>query len=262
MLCLHTQKPLSKLPHSDYSVSQEGVVYYERAASVDYGEDYFLKEYSNQYGKSYLEDEVSLRFLARQRLKTLISHRPPPATLFEIGCAAGFFLDEARKAGYTVKGLEISKFASDHAKNKLGLDVVNIPFERFSPELGFDVVSAYYVIEHFPDQKGVFAKISSLLNQNGLFSFAVPSTNGPVYKFNRQQFYATHPTDHFADYSPQSLKRILPLYGLKYVSGRPASFHPGRLHKIFAHKALRSFYVFFANLFTFGDTFEGLARKK
>ena len=43
----------------------------------------------------------------------------------EIGCAAGFYLDEARKAGFEVQGLELSDDMAAHARDKLNLKVQN-----------------------------------------------------------------------------------------------------------------------------------------
>src|SRR5579875_1374638 len=43
--------------------------------------------------------------------------------LLEIGCAYGLFLDAARKRGYDVTGVELSRAAAAHARERLGLTV-------------------------------------------------------------------------------------------------------------------------------------------
>ena len=73
--CQHTRKPLKPLEDvypafhglekaEDFAVSENGIIYYLKARSLDYGPDYFLSEYEAQYGKSYLDDEPNLRRLS------------------------------------------------------------------------------------------------------------------------------------------------------------------------------------------------------
>lgn len=257
--CPHTGGPLSPIHGGKAAVSQEGVIYFRDARSVEYGADYFLSEYKNQYGKTYLEDEANLRAMARRRLQLLLRWCRA-GSLFEIGAACGFFLDEARIAGFSVSGLEISPFAAAHARS-LGLDVREDSFPgppHAESENKFDAVCAFYVLEHIEDQKAAFSRISRMLKPGGAFMFALPSSFGPTLRWNPERWIETHPADHFADYSPASLQQVLPRYGMRLVQTRPASYHPAR-----ARGLLRIPLAFrlYADAFSFGDTMEGLAVK-
>jgi 2-polyprenyl-3-methyl-5-hydroxy-6-metoxy-1,4-benzoquinol methylase len=44
--------------------------------------------------------------------------------LLEIGCAGGFFLDEGRKRGFEVVGIELNATMATHARTPLGLNVI------------------------------------------------------------------------------------------------------------------------------------------
>ena len=261
-ICAHTGSRLIPLsgPLEHFSISPEGVVYSERAHSVDYGPDYFLSEYQAQYGRSYLEDEHSLRNLARRRLTFLEPVCPPPATLLEIGCAAGFFLDEARRAGYQVTGVEISEFGYNHATKKLGLDVHLGPFPAACPLIEFDCVAAFYVLEHFADQGALFREVSRRIRAGGALLASLPSTHGPLFTTDSGRWAQTHPIDHFVDYSPESLNRILPLYGLESVRARPASYHPDRMRHRRYRRWFPALYRRWADRNVFGDTLEFVAR--
>ena len=243
--CQHTRKPLQSLEtrfkafrgldHAqDYFISQEGVIYYSRAASVDYGRDYFLEEYSRQYGKSYLEDEANLRTMARGRLQWLEQVAPVrKGSILEIGCAAGFFLSEAREKGFSTTGIEISSYAGDLAAQQ-GHRIFRESFlssaipELLQGESGFDLIASFYTIEHFADQQTAFKRMAKYLKPGGLLLVAMPSYHGPLFYCSPGRWIATHPGDHFADYSPEALRAILPIYGLRLLAARPASYHQNR----------------------------------
>jgi len=270
--CPHTGRPLisSELSDDSFLLSENtGAVYYAKAHSASYNDSYFTDEYKNQYGKTYLEDEINLRRLAKIRLDRIEKYIKPPAFIFEIGCAVGFFLDEARLRGYRTGGMEISEFAANHASKTLHLDVIRGSFAE-SPlpviqkhfKTPFDVIASFYTLEHFPDQKTVFENISELLKPNGILAAALPSTNGPLFHFKPDLWIKTHPADHFADYSPRSLKKILPLYGLELLRAYPASYHPERIYPFMIRPPFAQMYRLFALAAGYGDTMEIIAGKK
>ncbi|MEQ8352003.1 MAG: methyltransferase domain-containing protein [Leptospiraceae bacterium] len=346
--CQHTRKPLIPLSRTfpkfagldnadHFAISSNGVIYYLKARSVDYGPDYFLSEYESQYGKSYLEDEPNLRRLAASRLdwmdRVLVhsglevdwSARGP--TLLEIGSAAGFFLDEAKQRGYRTLGVEISRYASEIAQRK-GHQILNASFA--SPELfrfldgssvsvetsfadrseieesalfanglsaadasltadtaptgnaysapadhnpsntgnsilsggetAMDLLAAFYTLEHFPDQQLTFRRMAQLLKPGGLLLLSLPSYHGPLFRCSPEKWLSSHPEDHFADYSPESMALTLELYGLKQIASRPSSFHRKRACGWIRYMG-DSFYRKWAMRKGFGDTMDILAVK-
>lgn len=269
LYCSHTGKPLKKRRRTGeaFAWSDEGLLYSLNAYPLSYEEDYFLADYERTYGRSYEEDEANLRLLARRRLhhlKPLTNERP--GRLLEIGCAAGFFLDEARTSGFDVTGIEISAWGCNLARKK-GLRVLHSSFieptlegEALVQKERFDVVAAFYVIEHFADQRRVFETISSLLKPGGLFLCALPSIHGPLFDYDFKKWEQTHPADHYVDYSPVSIKQILPLYNLRALRFFPASYHPERSGG-FLRRLPTSVYRMYADRAAYGDTLEFIAQK-
>ncbi len=279
----NTQLRPSERLGPDYGVCPvSGTVYYLKAEAKTYEGDYFLAEYAAQYGRTYVEDEGHLRELARKRLALLgdgvaanritkpsakysrTQSEVTPATaprLLEIGCAAGFFLDEARSAGFRCEGLEVSSFAAQYGREQLGLEIKTASFLDTTLETAaYDLVAAFYVIEHFAEQRSVFEKIAGALKPGGAFLFAVPSTNGPLFEYSPGGWRSTHPSDHHADYSPASLRRVLPEYGMRLERVRPASYHPDRARG-WKGALPAALYRAYANAFAYGDTIEGVARR-
>jgi len=311
-ICPHTGEPTQPLADAfprfagvagsdEYRVSQTGVIYYTAAKSVDYGPDYFLDEYKNQYGKSYLDDESNLRRLASSRLSWLQNcigefgdgvdwKDPAGPRMLEIGSAAGFFLDEAREFGWNPRGLEISPFASDFAlqrghsiitKSFLELEPSDLHREANAPGRNsqlidedhyalpgrsglpalFDALAVFYTVEHFRNQSDAFQRMADLLRPGGWLILALPSSHGPLFQCSPAQWIQSHPTDHFADYSPQSLSLVLEQYDLELLASRPASYHQKRACGWLRY-APPFLYRRHANRTSYGDTMEIVARKR
>jgi 2-polyprenyl-3-methyl-5-hydroxy-6-metoxy-1,4-benzoquinol methylase len=106
--------------------------------------------------------------------------------LLEIGCAGGFFLDEARKAGFDVVGAELNPEMAAIARDKLSLTVHEGMFETlgFAPE-SFDVIVAQDVLEHIRDPNTFVGHVAGLLKPHGLFF-----VRGPLEASMRESIYA------------------------------------------------------------------------
>jgi 2-polyprenyl-3-methyl-5-hydroxy-6-metoxy-1,4-benzoquinol methylase len=260
---LFEPRPHPKYPEEYLVCRDTGVHFYRKAKSRDYGASYFLEEFKAQYKKTYYEDEPNLRSLARRRLQVLEGFRTPGQTrLLEIGCAAGFFLSEAKDMGWETKGIEVSAPEVEFARNVLNLDVVNQSFTDFSEGGHFDVISAFFVLEHFPDQEAVWKKVFSLLNPGGFVFLALPSLFGPSFQTNPRDWFQTHPTDHFADYDPISLQKTFLKFRAEVVWKKPMSFHSGRDRGWRGSFPWKFIYKPLASFSCYGDTMEVLAKKK
>ncbi|TGL45945.1 class I SAM-dependent methyltransferase [Leptospira perdikensis] len=272
-------------PHKEFPEFYEecrltGVLRYLPAKHREYGDSYFMEEYKSQYKKSYYEDEPNLRNMAKHRLSNLKklaegqrevgnststpnSNSSLKKSLLEIGSAAGFFLDEARTSGYQTKGLELSPKEVDYARSTLGLDVdktsvLSVGVGEWKDQ--FDLVSAFFVIEHIDDIEGIWKRLASWTRPGGYLYLAVPSSFGPSFQTNPKEWFSTHPSDHFFDYSVHSLKKLLSIlgFGLNYV--RPMSYHSYRDLGLLG-KLPEWLYRLYANQFAYGDTIELIARK-
>ena len=249
--------------HTEYQIcTQTGACKYLPAKARTYSNSYFCDEYKNQYKKTYYEDEHFLRELAQRRLSVLRKYIVQPnCTLLEIGSAAGFFLDEAKKVGFSVTGVEVSKTESEYSKN-LGLDTFHGSFIDFQTDKKYTVICAFFVIEHFPNQQELFEKFLSLLEPGGFLFLALPSLFGPSFQTNPKNWFATHPEDHFIDYSPAALKRLSQKIGLRLVYKEPMSYHVHRDRGWRGLFPLKLFYKTLAKLTCYGDTMQVLLQKE
>ena len=107
-------------------------------------------------------------------IKILASQKP--GKLLEIGCCGGEFLQLCQKLGWKVKGLEISKQATDRAKEK-GLDVeVHDANNRFPfKDNTFDAIVAGEIIEHTFNDVIFLNECYRILKKGGLLIVTTPN---------------------------------------------------------------------------------------
>ncbi len=256
-----------KFPN-EYAVCQNtGILKYKKAKARVYGDSYFSDEYKAQYNKTYYEDETNLRQLAAQRLSLLKnfpkSNPSQKPKLLELGSAAGFFLDEARKLGFEVQGFELSEREVAYSVS-LGLNVqaksfLEIPLDSFQNQM--DVVAAFFVIEHIAEAELAWQRLAHWVKPGGVLLIAVPCFYGPTFQTNPEDWFRTHPSDHFYDYDKTSLKKLLSGLGFQLNYSRPLSYHPIRDRGILG-KLPTKVYKTFADLFSYGDTVQIAAVKK
>jgi SAM-dependent methyltransferase len=131
-----------------------------------YGEAYFTG--GGDGYEHYLQDEATHRRQARRYLRRIARLGIRPGRLLDVGCAAGFFLDEARCAGWQVTGVDVSPYAVRHAREVLGLDVHRGDFLAVDlPPNGFDLVTAFNVFEHLPSPRATADRLARLVRPEG-----------------------------------------------------------------------------------------------
>jgi len=105
-------------------------------------------------------------------------------SILDMGCATGFFLELATSKGWEGYGTEVSRFACDYAKNKIGLKNIfcgDIKEAGFKKDM-FDVVTMFDVIEHLTDPKGTLEEINTLMKKDGLLVITTPNSGSLVAK--------------------------------------------------------------------------------
>jgi len=220
-----------------------------------YKKEYFTEEYKRQYGVTYLEDRENILKLADARLKIILKYiSPANKKLLDIGCAYGFFLEKAREKGFDVCGIEIEKKAARYAKQNLKLNVMNKNFLNAKLNQKFDVITMWYVLEHFVNPEKVLIKIMQFLNPDGMICISLPNGNGAFYRFNKNKWLSIHPDAHFFDYSIKSLKILFKKYGLELKQKRITGIHPERIG--IKNKILQKIVIPFFKLLNLGDTME------
>ena len=133
--------------------------------------DHYERDNAHVSAASHLAASTLKRLYARHHL-SILDRYFTQGFLLEIGAGAGFFLDEARKRGFDVYGIELNPVQRSFVSQDLGIPCEDKPLESCSfGERKFDVIYHCDVISHFHDPIEEFRKIYRKLKHNGLMIF-------------------------------------------------------------------------------------------
>lgn len=137
--------------------------------------------------------------------------------VLEIGCAAGYFLREARRLGFGTTGIELTHPFAHFAREVLGLDVregslLGLPLADES----FDVVYHRNVLSHLGHPMASFERIHQLLRPDGLMVFQT----GNVAELPGEHWAGTAELDlpdHLYHYGEPTLRLLLERTGFEVL---------------------------------------------
>ena len=185
--------PACKFSRADLNLSEE-------AAKKIYGKNYF---FGDEY-VDYLNEEAALRENARRNLKWMASFCPG-GKLLEIGCAYGFFLDEA-KHYYDVNGVDIHEEGCKHARRAFNLKARAGNFlDMPCPENSFDAIASWNTLEHLARPDLFIQKSSRLLKKDGALFFSTLDITSFPAKIRGKHWRQIHPPTHISYFSWKSL---------------------------------------------------------
>ena len=179
-----------------------------------YAEGYFSGEQSDGYA-DYLGAEPVLR---REFARTVdfIRRHKGTGRLIEIGCAYGFFLDEARRAGFEVCGLELAETAAAHARG-LGLNVVDGMLDEATLKSfgSADIIVLLDVIEHLPDPHDALALCAEYLRPGGIILLTTGDFGSLTARATGAHWRLMTPPQHLWFFTRESMRHLAGSAGLR-----------------------------------------------
>jgi len=136
-------------------------------------------------------------------------------SIFEVGCAYGVFLDEARERGFTVGGLEYSPFAAEKASEILGVTIHVGEVEHLDiGDTHYDAIAFWDVLEHVPDPAAFMRKVVSLTRPGGVVALSCPYFDSLPARLLRSRWWTFKPHKHPSHFTTDTLLRLMRESGL------------------------------------------------
>ena len=174
-----------------------------------YDSSYFRAEERSQRGEGYADyvGEADLHRLNARRRLSFLEGLTRPGSLLDVGCAAGFFLDEARANGWQVTGVELSAEMAEWASGTLGLEsVIQGSFTGLAWNEGtFDCVTMWDYIEHTIDPLSELRLAHKVLRPGGLLVLSTGDAGSVVARLSGRRWHLLTPRHHNYFFTRSSL---------------------------------------------------------
>jgi SAM-dependent methyltransferase len=195
---------------------------------LDFQEDYqkFIHEYYNdkfftgsieRAGYVDYQGDSWPELMNMRRYLTRIRRYKKRGKLLDCGCATGLFLTEAKKAGFSSYGFDVSAYAVRIAK-KHGLRVKQATLSKVTyPKQSFDVITLLDVIEHLRDPKTDLKHLGQFLKPGGLLMINTGDAGSVLAQLEGKNWHFFVPPQHLFFFSRKTLTQLLEQAGFKVV---------------------------------------------
>ncbi len=182
-------------------------------------EEFFEGREDNLNYYSFLSGETFLRRTARGRIERF-RDRAKGTRLLEVASAAGFFLAEAKAAGFEAEGVEFSGPMARYASDRWGVPVTAGSIEEVDlAPATYDVIASWGVMTIIRDPKAVMAKFHAALKPGGVWAFNTYDRRSLWGRLMGSRWYILVPNTSQIHHDP-TLRRLIDEAGFDLVARR------------------------------------------
>jgi len=205
-----------------------GIAYVNPRIKTDDLFNIYRNEYFNRGRQGSESGYENYELTASLRIKTfnkwysdIKRFLPSPhadANALDIGCAAGYFLELLKKDGWChVEGIELDTRMLQGLKSR-GFEVSGLPLEQFAPLRRYRLITLFDVLEHLPDINNDFAKLSTMLDDNGIIALVTPDFNSFQRRLFGRRWFQFKPREHIYYFDRSTLSRLAEKHGFEILS--------------------------------------------
>jgi 2-polyprenyl-3-methyl-5-hydroxy-6-metoxy-1,4-benzoquinol methylase len=141
----------------------------------------------------------------------------PNKKLLDFGCGAAGFLNKARFLAQSVAGIELELRVQKHWNDQI---TIYPDIESAAGEGGYDLITAFHVVEHLSDPAVILRELAENLSKNGRMIIEVPSSEDALltlYDSSAFQHF-TYWSQHLFLFNAETLRRLANKAGLRILS--------------------------------------------
>jgi SAM-dependent methyltransferase len=184
------------------------------AVLVEDERDFDWSDYAPQM---FEKEQVQLKDMDNTR-DLLEQLHPKRGKVIEIGCSFGFQLNEFRKRGWEIEGVEPNHNSARHAQEALSITVQTSILEGAGiADESADVVVMLHVIEHIPDPVGTVSEIFRVLKPGGHLVLETPRYDTLTFRMLGKRERSVSCDGHILFFTDESLAKVYSKAGFKKV---------------------------------------------
>jgi SAM-dependent methyltransferase len=143
---------------------------------------------------------------------------PNRGKVIEIGSSFGFQLQEFRRRGWEVEGIEPNHNSARYAKEELSIPTITTILEQAGiPGESVDAVVMLHVIEHIPDPVGTLREIFRVLKPGGHLVLETPRYDTLMFRLFGRRERSVSCDGHILFFTTQSLAQAYTRAGFEKV---------------------------------------------
>jgi 2-polyprenyl-3-methyl-5-hydroxy-6-metoxy-1,4-benzoquinol methylase len=174
------------------------------------------KNYEDVVDDEYLR-HAKTRELSSESVIKVIKQYLPSGRILDVGCATGDFLKVAKDFGYSVEGLELSRWSSNIAQER-GFKIHRKSLKSLASKYSerYDAITLWGVIEHFENPIEEMNYLNHLLKPGGYLILWTGDVNGLMSKILGRKWWYWQ-GQHIQYFTHKSLNYLAQKNGFKHV---------------------------------------------
>lgn len=190
-----------------------------------YDDAYFQSADVTRGYDDYASLEAGLRRTARARLRRIerilaaSGGGSRPRRIFDIGCATGVFLDEARRRGWQIRGCDVSGYGVEQTRGR-GIDAAQADATHAFDtcrDAAFDAITLWDVIEHLPEPAAAIRAAAMHLRPGGVLALSTGDLGSLCARLSGRRWHLLNLPEHLFFFTRTSLRRLLEAHDLRVV---------------------------------------------
>jgi len=146
--------------------------------------------------------------------------------ILDYGAGTGAFLETCKKNKWEAYGIEPDETARKVMAEKFNISsYVSLAEAKADNSFsGFDVITAWHVLEHVPDLKETLESFRTILKEKAILIVAVPNPDSYDAKHYKENWAAYDVPRHLWHFAPADMTKLCSDQGFKLIQTRPMTF--------------------------------------